>query len=847
MIVRHQTSWIVIFAILFVPSAGMSQFGHNRSGGDKLRVGLPSTSQKKPIDPLMNSLANQRMNDLTKNLEAKYGCKSVTGDPKANAARLISVFAQARSEENRKYQAYCWQEAEKLILNLKQKNEDALANDLHLSLEANRDSVKTQLAVESCPGEDSEFRRRIVSALEKNRRFDDLFRSVPIKTPPDVTEKEALSRLRKAIYSESLAESIERTVSVSKRHGIPISPNLVDKICPINSSCANSKEPRDLKAFLSSHYERAKHAPVDKVSGRVALSHLSAGVEQLNKKGKSFNEANLHYGIVGGKGAKGYSAKTSSAQIRKGSTDYYQSADDILGSDMGSLLAHEPFKNQLKTMYTGVPFKLKGETRHLFFGKINETPSSIEHLEVWSPLPEKLKIVGGELDIKEAATNALNGTAKYANELNRIEESIKSGRDPDYGIFSTGDPETKGLAIVSKLNPTATARILLSNPALARSGLICRMIDAGTVLEKNKEVEGRVQTFLGLGSIVVGLGATLLPTGLTQVAGPIISGTGATFALAGTAISGKATYDSYIESQRTGAAYSATKDTNLKYDSEKAGSELLTNAAQIVGDAAAPAFIRGLNRNASPARKAMNTKILSEVATSTKAGKYALGEVASSEIQGAILARMKKPEDVAAINRAAQANPKGWETLLKRINGACSGGLKVSSVLRVPYQMSLIEMFSVLFVSVAIAETQYGCSLDELKGLADEVRRFAGLDRSAVFEGSRVTIRRGDGTSMSNGVVTGYDEDTGLAIVQVIDSNGNPKIKKAPWWELGHPYNISSSKKIPTESFRKYEPGQKIEILENGRVAEQASYVAETGDKILVKTHDSGGNVVWLE
>jgi hypothetical protein len=835
-----------------------NELGHSGSNNNFNELPL----SRKPQDPVLNSLISGRYDSAIDRVSVQYACKPLSSDPTKRAQALIQKFDSPRSEEARKYQAFCWESADKTIKDLAGQD-DALANTLKLKVKTNRESVKTQAAIDSCPGTDSEFRRRLRQQLELAQPFEDIFRSVPIKIPPQVSEQDSLRELRKAIYSESLTQAAERSIVLAKTHGLGHS-KIIDKICPSDSICAKETSPRDLKAYLQSRYENLKNADIPQKSDAEVYSSLQSSVRRIDQEAKKFNSQLTCHEV--GSAVTGSSRICNSASAytkfsacpesacsnpEKKSADmtsdkragqlnkeYYSAVDEILGSDQGSLLAHEPYKSQLKTLYGGIPVKMNGETSYVFFKKHNEPPGfdSLSDKTAWKELPENRRLVGGPQTVHEAALNALDNTAKYASALNKIENSIRKGNDPDYGIFSMGDPEKAGLALISRLNPYATARVLLSNPQIARTGAICSMIEAGEQFEKNKETEGLIQSILGLGAIAVGAAATLLPTGITQVVGPALALTGTGLAAGGTAISTKNAYDNYNLSSRTGYAYSATKNVDLKYDSEKANSEMVTSAAQVVGDAAGAALLKSLSSGASAKRAIINQQILQEAARAKRAGQSIFDDVKNAEALGSVLGKLSGPEELVALRAAAKKDPVKWKQLVNRLNRVC-GATARNGVIQNPQLLYSKYLFLITIFESAALAADFGCSLEELNTLTIELRRFAGFDSATLRPGSLVTIERSDGT-ISNAEVTGFWGNGEVAVEWT--ENGKRMGKTVPDYTLGNGFEGYGFGKLPKESYRSQPSGTRVSYKSLRGNQYDGYYVAETDEFIFYKERING-------
>jgi hypothetical protein len=811
-------------------------------GYNKLKGSNNSEAEVKPLDKMLNSLLNGRNDEIIKNIESKYGCKPLSSEPSLRAAQLIDRFNTVpRSEEEIKYQAFCWESADRTVKGLKNKN-PALANLLSTKAQQNRDSIKIQEAIDSCPGGTGDFGSRLKKQLQVAMPFDDIFRSIPIKVPPSVSEELSLSQLRDAIYAESLVQGVESGITVAKTHGLKFS-NIVEKVCPEGSACVKDNKLRNLKEFLQSRYENLKNSNIPQKSDLEVYQALSNSVKKMDLNAKTFN-SNLQCKIFGQGPESSLSqcySKNSDSNQKQLNSNYYNHIDDVFGSDEGSLLAHEPFKGQLASMYRGIPVKIDNETHYIAFEKRNESPTKDfgSGKAVWDELPDNLRLVGGQKAVHDAAANALQNTIKYTSELNKIENDIQHGRDPDYGIFTSGNPELKGLALMARLNPGATARVIVSNPQLAKSGVLCKMLTVGEEFEKDKQVEGKIQTVLGFGSIAVGLTAFLLPTGVTQVMSAALTATGVAMAAGGTAISAKNVYDQHLLANRTSAAYSATKNVDLKYDSEIANSEMASSAAQVVGDAAGPFLIKGLTKGISAERLITNKAILDEANSATKSGIYALKSIKDPEIQGAILARMKGPEGLRALDEAAKKNPKEVEKIIDKINNIC--GKKAASLFN-NKTFFPFAMMSQLIVSQAIA-ADFGCSYAELNELADQLQRFAGFDSATLRRGEWVSVKNSDLT-LSNAKVIRVDGDQ--VIVNVFDAQNHALEKTVNSYELGHPLQAHSpSNKIPLDSWRSQKPGTPVTYQSLRGNTYNGRYVAETKDFIFYK--EANGEVAMLK
>lgn len=449
----------------------------------------------KPADKFIQDLLYKREDALSRSILEKYKCNPQGRTPETRAQSLIQTFNLPRTAEERRFQSMCWAEAEETAKALKGKD-DILAQNLKLSLTANRDAINIQQAIESCHGPSSASRTELLKLLQTAAPLD-LFRTVPANST---------AQLRDAIYSESLALSVDRSIELAKAHGLNYS-NIVDRVCPTGSPCANDSHQRNLKTFLQSEYEQKKTESIPRENDSTVFNSLQGNVSRIDSAGKTFN-SQLDCREVGtfltGSNLL-CNAKNSDDGPKSQNSNFYSTVDDIYSSNDGALLAHEPFKNDLKTIYSGIPVNWNGETSYVFFDKHNNPPGqdALNDKTAWTPLPDNLRILGGAQSVHEAAVNTFQDTIKYATELNKIEDSLRKGKDPDQFIFGTGDPSLKGLALMARLNPEGTARVLLSNPQLAKTDIPCQMISAGQDLEREKEIEGKIQKVASLGSLAL--------------------------------------------------------------------------------------------------------------------------------------------------------------------------------------------------------------------------------------------------------------------------------------------------------------------------------------------------------
>ena len=671
--------------VLFFSFAALPAFADEyKNGTSEAPSSLDYPGTRKPTDRNLDALIGGRYEDVIKNVQTQYACQPLSANPSTRAQEIMSKFELPRTDEERKYQAFCWESAENTIKALKGKD-DILANKLTQKLKTNRDSIKTLRAVNSCPGPDSELRDRLKKQLEIGTPLD-TFRTIPVKVPPEVTEQESARQLRDAIYSESMVQSLERSIVLAKSHGIGFS-NIVDKICPADSVCAKGKHGRDLRAYLQARYDSLKNAPIPRIPDSVVSRSLENAVHHMDQDAQKFNSQLRCYeagsAMVGSN--RICNTKTTDQDVAALNKNYYDNADKIMSTDTGSLLGQEPYKSQLKTMYGGIPVTLNGETTYAFFKKHNEPPGwdPLYKKTAWEELPSNLRLLGGPESVREAAQNALKNTVKFTGELNKIEASIRKGKDPDYGIFSSGDPELKGLALMASLNPEATARVLLSNPQIAQTDTVCKMLNYQKQMESNKELRGKIEMVAGLTVGVAGFVMTLAPTGITQIVGPEVIAVGGELAIGagvgmatwGTGFAAKDWNDNRISANRTEYAYSATNNTDLKYDSEKANSAMMKSAGIIAGNAAG-AFLIAFNKGIkSLLLLKKNEAVLAEAVELKTAGKFALEEaVDSPEAMGTLMNKAKDPTELDEWNKLATEHPDAVKEIMAPVKDCAGGG-----------------------------------------------------------------------------------------------------------------------------------------------------------------------------
>ncbi len=341
------------------------------------------------------------MDDQNNRIYKKYQCTGLQQDPSVRAKQLITLFSLPRTSQQAIYQGFCFDEAQNTISVLKNKN-GALAQSLSLKLKEIQGELQVQAAFDSCPGGSTPLRSRVGKLLQTAEPLP-LFRTLPVPAPPPLDK--AVDSLRGAIYSESMSLAVDRSVFIAKTHGLATT-DLIDKICPPQSTCDGDHNGRNLRTYLKTEFYNAVKTPIERKSDSQVYSALQNAVSRLDKAAKKFNSTlKCHKtGTSGGTGAVvegsheicDSTLASDDSQLQQ-SRAYYDEVEDILSSNEGSLLGHEPFKYDLRSVYNGIPMQVGGKTVYAFEQKYNDPPGfdSFNNRDDFQRLPDSLRLLGG--------------------------------------------------------------------------------------------------------------------------------------------------------------------------------------------------------------------------------------------------------------------------------------------------------------------------------------------------------------------------------------------------------------------------------------------------------------------
>lgn len=699
--------------LLFCLSSSGDEFGRSQRS-------LPHTTPAKVSD------LSRYINRPSEDIVAKYACKNLSSDPETRAQQLIEKFSQGRDLESRRYQVLCWSTAEQTAKDLTGKN-DELAQTLRNRKAFSERAVNLQIAIEKCGGE-SAFSKMMVQKLAEAQPFDDLFRTIPIKidgaSPTDIRNS-----LRDAIYSENLTLAMDNSIRLAKSYGLGTS-NLLEKICPTGSVCESPSQPRarNLKAFLGQEIYSKELKNIPQKNLLEVANNLQGALQSINDEGKAFNSQLACHNVRSlSSNIRLCNTKLSDEKQAALNANYYARVNQITSTLDGNLLDHEPFKTEYRGIYaTSLVERLGGG---LLYNQKNAKPGwdSVNGKTNWDELTSDMKLTGGVEKIKEAAQSTLDSTIKYTNELNRIEDAVRKGKDPGYGILSSGDPAENALVLMARLNPTGAARVLLANPGLAKTDILCGMARASEQMEKDKDTEALLQNTLGWGSLALGVGSALLPGGQIATPGLVAAGAGVLAGVASGGVGVARGVADYKEAGRSDSAYSATGDKKFRDEasrSRQAGNSAMTGAALAIGGSAAQGLTvaKGFKaalaaREASAAEEAIQQGILEKAAEASKRGNLALDGLNDLEIEGAVLGMLKDPKDIADFNRLAQSDPAKFKVYLDRLRKACSSHAGADSA---------FPIYALIFPFVSeVAHAGGVCNWDELKTITAQMRASA--------------------------------------------------------------------------------------------------------------------------
>jgi len=229
----------------------------------------------------------------------------------------------------------------------------------------------------------------------------------------------------------------------------------------------------------------------------------------------------------------------------------------------------------------------------------------------------------------------------------------------------------------------------------------------------------------------------------------------------------------------------------------------------------------------NPNRSTVDDAILKEAQKAEQHGQLALSHL-TPDAEGGVLAQLKGPEELQAIDAAAAKHPDEYQKILKEHPCLTRDGhtsLNVVSKFFAFLEISLVE---------EVEAAAFGCSISELGQFTEELRRFAGLDNLDLRANDWVTVMGPDGRTMSNGQIVHFEGDT--AVVRVFNPDGSPAVPlHVPYWDLGHYYEMSVTEKIPLEAYRTSAPGTRVSYTSSSGNQYTGYYVAETKDRIFYK------------
>lgn len=257
----------------------------------------------------------------------------------------------------------------------------------------------------------------------------------------------------------------------------------------------------------------------------------------------------------------------------------------------------------------------------------------------------------------------------------------------------------------------------------------------------------------------------------------------------------------------------AAKEAEDARKAEAAAVRMADNATAIAGKEGAQPLLSTLNAGASAERREVNARMLQVAADSSKKGEFALEKLANPALEGKLLTYFRSPEELKALDSAGAKNPRGLAAILAKLSRCGKSTFR----------------WNLFFESASAAD--FGCSPSELVEVANELRRFAGLDTYNIQAGEWVSVVR-SGNTMSNGRVTRIVN--GYAEVEVYLEDGSTSKRTYEIWQLGHPYQIKPAEKIPLEAWRMHPPGEVLKFQNAQGQVWDGVYVAEDGENVYM-------------
>lgn len=644
-------------------------------GKDQNPVSLTKSVATSPyLEAVKKGVLGNRFQDLVEKSQKDYPCPVVGGDPVQDSKVLQKVLSAPRTQMMRNYQFSCWNITQSTIEKLKKKNPSE-ARALESSFEEHRSLLQIQQTVENCPGGDSEIKSKLLQQLAYGKRpLEDMqrFSAVPVSSP--LNEEKASIDLRRAIYSEGLALTIEQVRKVEKQFPISQTSSLVDKVCPPYTTCGEIKEPRVLSSFLKSIDARANSKSVSSASPSQAFLSLQKEVGRINQVAKKFNEEGLKLSASTVQmTASHWVPKKSSEETKALNNGFYETVDEVRLTEFGFLLDQEPLKGQIKNIYSGIPIKKNGVTQYIFASEHNKNASAM-----FDRLPDNLKISGGGHVVIQAAKNSAQNSVEFGRKLTKIETDIKNNDGSEWSFLGSEDKNAKGLALMMRLNPEATARVLMMQPEVAKAKnakgerLICSILEKGRAFEREEKIEGQIQLALGLSSLAAAGIAMVIPSGVTQPvgAGLAVVGVGLSAGSVGMSLRQYNRQSELGELHRLAASAQPKELDHLKKSREEYSKSFTSMAEAVVGAADVVPFMKGFK--AGKAWTAEKAKVMFDKMRALKsAGSWKLGEKLHPEALGRLLSMIDDPEELARIEKAIATDPKKFESIFNKVGQLC--------------------------------------------------------------------------------------------------------------------------------------------------------------------------------